>query len=55
MEALALVDFIDGCHFSETGFALWRRNELGHTYCTCEPRPRPEGWICEDEDEAMQP
>lgn len=27
--------WIDHCHFSETGFAFWDRNEFGTAYCTC--------------------
>ena len=34
--------FVDRCHFSETGFAIWKWNEYGTQYCTCVPPPRPE-------------
>jgi hypothetical protein len=38
---------VDECHFSETGFALWKRDKQGRAYCTCDPRGKPDGWICE--------
>ncbi len=41
-------DFVDRCHFSETGFATWKWNEQGCNYCTCIPAPRPEG-VTDDE------
>jgi hypothetical protein len=40
-------EFVEQCHFSETGFALWRRDKQGRAYCTCDPRGKPDGWICE--------
>lgn len=33
--------FIDRCHFSRTGFARWKVNDQGASYCTCEPAYGP--------------
>jgi hypothetical protein len=33
--------FIDECHYSETGFAVWKRPSQGVSYCTCSPAAAP--------------
>ncbi len=41
--------FIDRCHYSETGWATWKRNEHNQTYCTCQEAAKPEGESDDDE------
>lgn len=37
-------EFVDRCHFSRSGFAIWNRvegREQIYSYCTCEPARKP--------------
>jgi len=44
-------EFVDRCHFSRSGFAIWNReckSEQVVSYCTCEPASKPKKTEADD-------